>query len=131
MIVGPLLPPGTVPIVVAVVVAGATTRWIAPLSIRLLATLIQSTVATVAAVMVLPEYYFSTTSRRRDRDPPQFAYDYGAVIGSAARLANWVIGFCFFGMAKAIRAIPLVWVAVIAALIAIGWMLGLIPVWRE
>ncbi len=131
MIVGPLLPPGTVPIAVAVLVAGATTRWIAPLSIRLLATLIQSIVATVAAVMVLPEYYLSATSRRRHRDPPQVAYDYGAVIGSTARLANRVVGFCMFGTAKALRAIPLVWVAVIAAVVAIGWMLGLIPVWNE
>lgn len=87
---------------------------------------VQAAVAALAAVMVLPEYYVSTASRRRHRDPPQFAYDYGAAVGWVASLVHQVVGWLLHGSARALRAIPVAVVAVVAGVLTIGWLLDLI-----
>jgi energy-coupling factor transporter transmembrane protein EcfT len=126
MIVGPLVPTGAVEVMIAVAVACLTTRWVAPLVLRTLAKSIQAAVVVVAAVAILPEYYLSTDSRRRHRNPPQLAYDYGAAVGWVASLIHRVVGALLHGVARAIRAIPMVLVAVVAAVLTAGRLLGLI-----
>lgn len=125
MIVGPLIPPGTGPVLIAVLVACVTTRWLAPLVLHMLARSIQTTVALVATLMIFPEYCVSSRSRRRHLDPPQLAYDYGCVVGWVASLIHRTIGWLFRHLAAAIRAIPLVLVAMLAGGLTIGWLLGL------
>ncbi|MBB5850196.1 hypothetical protein HDA45_000283 [Amycolatopsis umgeniensis] len=102
------------------------TRWIAPWALRLLAAFIQLTVAVLATVMVLPEFHLSTVSRRRDRDPPQFAYDYGAAVGWMALLIHRVVGWLLRGAARVLHAIPVAVVAVVAGVVTIAWLLDLI-----
>lgn len=126
---GPLIPPGAVPVLIAVLIACLTTRWIAPLVLQMLARLIQIAVAMVAAVMIYPEYRVSTASRRRHLDPPQLAYDYGAAVGWLASLIQRTIGWLLGHLAAAIRAIPLALVAILAGGLTIGWLLGLITIW--
>jgi hypothetical protein len=128
MISGPILPPGVGPVAVAVIAACVTTRWAAPLAIRILAKLAQGSVAILAAIMILPEYYITASRRRHHRDLPQLAYNYSATVGSTARLTNQILGFCMHHLAKALRAIPPAVVGVIAALLTIAWLLGLLPV---
>jgi hypothetical protein len=128
VIVGPLIPPGVGPVLIAVLVACLTTRWVAPLVLRMLARSIQTTVAMVATLMIFPEYCVSSASRRRHLDPPQLAYDYGAAVGWLAYLIHRTIGWLFRHLAAAIRAIPLALVAMITGGLTIGWLLGLITV---
>ncbi len=77
-------------------------------------------------MMVLPEYYFSKSSRRRHRDPPQLAYDYGAAVSWVASLTHRVVGWLLNGAARALRAIPITAVAVATGALTIGWLLDLI-----
>ncbi|WP_326944419.1 hypothetical protein OG439_31915 [Amycolatopsis sp. NBC_01307] len=126
MITGPVIPPGVGPVAIGIAIACLTTRWVAPWVLRLLAGSVQAAVAALAAVMVLPEYYVSTASRRRHRDPPQFAYDYGAAVGWVASLVHQVVGWLLHGSARALRAIPVAVVAVVAGVLTIGWLLDLI-----
>jgi hypothetical protein len=128
MIVGPLIPPGAAQVAVAVVVACVTTRWVAPTVLSLLARSVQGTVAAIAALIILPEYYLSITRRRRQRRPPQLAYDYGATIGWIALQIHRAVGFLIHGLAAVLRAIPMIWVAILAAGLTIGSLLGLIVV---
>jgi len=128
VIVGPLIPPGTGPVLTAVLLACLATRWVTPLVLRILAGSMQATVAIVATLLIFPEYCVSPASRRRDLDPPQLAYDYGAAVGWLASLIHRIIGWTFRQLAAAIRAIPLALVSIVAAGLTIGWLVGLITI---
>lgn len=123
MIVGPLIPPGIGPVLIAMLIACVTTRWVAPLVLRTLARWIQTAVAMVATLLIFPEYCVSSASRRRDLDPPQLAYDYGAAVSWLASLIHRPTGWIFHRLAGAIRAIPLALVSLLAAGLTIGWLL--------
>jgi len=126
MIVGPLIPPGVGPVLIAMLIACVTTRWLAPLVLHMSARSIQAAVAMVATLLIFPEYCVSSASRRRGLDPPQLAYDYGAAVGWLAALIHRPIGWIFRQLAAAIRAIPLALVSLLAGGLTIGWLLGLI-----
>jgi hypothetical protein len=123
MIVGAILPPGMGSILIAVTIACLTTRWVAPLVLRMLARSIQTAVAMVATLMILPEYYVSSASRRRHLHPPQLAYDYGAAVGWLAFLIHRIVGWLLQNLANTIREIPLALVAIIACGLTVGLLL--------
>lgn len=123
MIVGPLIPPGVAPVATAVIVACSTTRWIGPLALRALAAAIQGAVIAIAAALVFPEYHVSKAHRRRHLDPPQIAYDYGAVVGRIGWLIQRFVGFILLAAAGLIRALPMAVVAVAAGAVTIVWLL--------
>lgn len=125
MIVGPLIPPDVLLVLLVVTAACVTTRWAAPLSLRWLAALLQGAMAVSAAVMILPEYYYSAMSRRDGRNPSQLAYDYGAAVGCLAMVLHKLVGFLLRGAASVIRAVPLPLVAVATAVLTIGQLVGL------
>lgn len=126
MIYGPLLPPGVGPILVAIAVGCVGIRWIAPFALRVLAKSTQSAVGAVAAVLILPEYCVSTAIRRRQLDPPQFAYDYGAVVGWIAFVFHRLIGRVLLGAADALRAIPMTLIGVLSGGLMVARLFGLI-----
>jgi hypothetical protein len=124
--IGPVIPPGVGPVLISVTIACLTTRWVAPLVLHMLARSIQTAVAMVATLMILPEYYVSSASRRRRLHPPQLAYDYGAAVGWLAFLIYRIIGWLLHNVANAIRAIPVALVAIVTGVLTVGWLLGLI-----
>lgn len=129
MTAGPIIPPGVGPVIIAVIIACLTTRWVVPLVLRMLATSLQGAVAMVAALVILPEYYVSSASRRRHVPPPQLAYDYGAAVGWLASLTHRIVGSLFRNLANAIGAIPMAVVAIVTGVLTTGWLLlGLFPV---
>lgn len=128
MIVSHIISPGVDPVLLAMIIACVTTRWVAPLVLRMLARSIQFTIAMVAMLMILPEYYVSSASRRRHLHPPQQAYDYGAAVGWLAFLIHRAVGWIFHNLANAIRAIPVAVVAMVTGGLTIGWLLDLITV---
>ena len=128
MTIAAIIPPRVGSILIAVVIACLTTRWVAPLALRMLAMSIQTAVALVATLMILPEYYVSITSRRRHLHPPRLAYDYGAAVGRMAFLIHRIVGWLFHKLADAIRAIPVPLVAIVSGVLTVGRLLGLITV---
>lgn len=126
MIYGPLVPPGVGTIFTAIVIGCVGIRWIAPFALRVLAISTQNAVGTVAAVLILPEYYVSTAIRRRQLDPPQVAYDYGAVVGWIALLLHRIIGLLLLGAADVLRAIPMTLIGVLSGGLMVARLLGLI-----
>jgi hypothetical protein len=128
VIVGPLVPPGVLPVAIAAVAACLTTRWVGPKVLRALAKGLQTAVAVIAAVMILPEYWITTASRSRHRCPSQLAYNYGAAIGRVTLLLHWIIGLLLYGSANTLRAIPVPLVAIAAGGLTVGWLLDLITI---
>ncbi|QFZ19842.1 hypothetical protein [Saccharothrix syringae] len=128
-VVGPLLPPGLPTVVIAVVVACLTTRWAAPALLRAAAWLLRTAVAATAVLLVLPDYCWSTRSRRDDRTPSPVVYAYGDGVGCVASWLDRLVRFALGLAARVVRALPLPLVGTLAALFVAASALGLVTVW--
>lgn len=72
--------------------------------------------AFLAAVLLLPDYWLSTTVRERRGSPPAISYQYGDAVAGTARVLPYLLRELCSGLAEGARRtpLPLVAIAVVA-----------------
>ena len=101
-------------IIVIAASACIAVRWLVPIALRLVLDILEDAVAFVAALLLLPEYWLSTTIRERQDSPPQVAYEYSAAVAGVARHLQLALRRICRGLAVAAHAAHPVLVAAIA-----------------
>jgi hypothetical protein len=103
--------------VLVVVVACLAVRFALPTILRTLVEPAREIISLVAAVLVLPEYWFSRARRRDGSTPSPFAYAYGDGVTRLACLGDRSVVLMLRSLARAAVAVH----PIAVGLLAVAW----------
>ena len=106
-------------VVVAAAGCGAalTVRWILPSLLKAVQEILVQGVFAAAAVLLFPEYLWSTAMRARGRTPARLAHNYGDIVAGGAWVITLALRRLCRGLAESARRVPPVVVGLVAGLI--------------
>jgi hypothetical protein len=111
---------GLLSLIVLAAMTCLAVRYVLPVVLKALIEPLRGVLGMIAALLVLPEFWISTASRRGGGGPPHFAYVYGNGVVRLALLGHRAVGVVLRSLARAARAAHPVAVAVVA----VAWELN-------
>lgn len=115
---------GLFPVLITSVAAGIAVRWVLPVVLVGLAKLVRMAVSLLTGVAILPEFVVSRAHRQRDENPPLAAYEYSDLLCWLAKHVHSSIGFVLYRIARVSKALPIMLIFIVAAIIMAGWVLN-------
>lgn len=103
------------------VIVCLVSKWILLSVLSLAAKSVDRIATVIAALLVLPDYWLSSSCRARGRVPSSWIYVYGDVIGWTASTMNKIVGRVLCHTIKTMRETPALLVAATSGLVLLVW----------